>query len=249
MDISKHMPREVGKLYPSCEEMTREIGTGFKLLLPKRVSEKCPVIVRITAGEDVSLETACFNEAGFAVYLCFADQQSMERDVQACAAWQKTLEEHLDALIAANPVLDETKIFLDGWMTAWIIFHTNRFRAAAQSPALLHQATAYGNCAAGEAVFSNGLLVDQMKELAAGSVLAHVDNCKTPCLVLYQEGNARYSREQSEQLYAAMKDRNSDIPCRMVVLPNNLYCDWKQVCLEELLNWWNRFRNGEETAR
>jgi len=152
-------------------------------------------------------------------------------------------------LLNEHPELDAERLFVDGWIAVFLICRNHRFQAAVQRPALLHRATAFGNCPAGENAFSAEPLVDQMKQLAKQSVLAMVDNCKTPCLVLYQEGNSRYSREQSEQFYSAMKDRNDEIPCRMVVLPNNSFCDWRQICLEELIRWWNRFPEKKEDAQ
>lgn len=141
-------------------------------------------------------------------------------------------------LLQKYPVLDARRVFVDGWLAAYLIFHTQRFRAAIQRPALINPTTAYGNCAAGWRKPFGNSLEEMLLSLAEHSVLTDVDACKTPCLILCREDEMRYSREQSEQLYAAIKDRDPDVTCRMAVFTAR---QWERHGMQEVVDWWKRF--------
>lgn len=233
-----HMPREITQAFPFPENVLAQPKyTDDRLWLPEHGQAPYPLVVRITTAEDVSQEAEELNRAGYAVFSCYADQ-NMERDKAACAIWQEAMEQKLETLLCSHPELDAQRVFVDGWLTAFLIFHSHRFKAAIQRPALINPTTAYGNCAAGWAEPFGGSLEEMLLALAEQSVLTDVDDCKTPCLVLYREGDLRYSREQSEQLYAAMKDRNPDVPCRMAVFTSR---QWEACAMQEIMNWWKRF--------
>ena len=207
-----------------------------RLLFPDTPPASCPLVVII---ED---ETACTREAealkdqGYAVFCREADRR-MERDRESCLLWQRELEEKLAALFDEYPCLDRNRVFLDGWMSAFLVFHSHGFRAAVQRPALLDRASAYGSCPAGWVEPFGGSLMEMLCTLAKQSVIADADSCKTPLLVLYQP-DPRYTPEQSEILYSIMKDRNPDVPCRLAVFPETAA---PERVLREVTDWWKRF--------
>lgn len=242
MQASNHMPRVVARAFPPPQAARSKAVLQARLWLPTQLPERCPLVVRVTGGEDVSREVERLTQEGFAVYVWYADQETAERDLSACAVLQTELEQQLDKLLQEHPVLDEKTVFVDGWMSAYLIFHTQRFKAVIQRPALINPTTAYGNCTAGWTEPFGNSLEEMMLVLAERSVLVDVDACKTPCLVLWTEGELRYSREQSEQLYAAMKDRNPDVACRMAVFTET---QWEKHGLREIMNWWKRFLTDE----
>lgn len=238
MQLSNHMPYVITQAFPLTQEEQRKDILPDRLWLPVQVTDTCPLIVRVTNGEDVSQELERLTEEGFAVYTWYADQTAAERDLSACAILQEKLEQQLDLLLQEHPVLDAQRVFVDGWLSAYLIFHTQRFKAAIQRPALINPTTAYGNCTAGWVEPFGDSLEEMMLTLAERSVLRDVDACKTPCLVLWSEETLRYSREQSEELYAAMKDRNPDVVCRMAVFTK---AQWEKHGLREIVAWWERF--------
>lgn len=242
MQTDRHMPRIITQAFsPAPCALCERVPD--RLRLPEHPAEKCPLIVRITSGEDVSPEAERLVNEGFAVYTFATEQRTAERDLRSCETLRSALEEKLDALLREYPALDAGNVFVDGWLAAYLIFHTQRFRAAIQRPALINPSTAYGNCAAGWVERFGTSLEEMMLALAERSVLADVDNCKTPCLILYTEGERYYSREQSEQLYAAIKDRDPDVDCRMAVFTAR---QWETHGLQEIVNWWKRFAQEAE---
>ena len=234
----RHAPRVITQTFPMKRNVMDKIQIEERLCLPESAVGKYPLLVRVSAGEDVSAEAEHLLAEGCAVYICYADQVRMERDKSACAAWQENLNHKLDTILAANTAIDPQRIYVDGWISAYLIFHSQCFAAAIQRPALINPTTAYGNCAAGWVEPFGNSLEEMMLELAKQSVLTDVDDCKTPCLVLYREGDTNYSREQSEELYGAMKDRNPDVPCRMAVFTD---AQWDKHCMNEILAWIKRF--------
>ena len=241
-----HNPRAIETVYSPCNESEKIVNIEDGLYLPKKSSFTVPLLVRVTGGEDVSKERKALTESGWAVYLLTMDQASIEQDLSACEKKKEELLEKIEKLLAENNFLDRKRVYLDGWFTAYVIFHTDFFRAAIARPALVNRTTAYGLCPAGEPTMNSGTLYEEMISLAEGSVLIDVDNCKTPCLVFYREGNPRYSREQSEELYSAMKDRNPEIPCRMAVFTPK---QWEKYEIDELMTWLKRFdTEGENNA-
>ena len=233
----RHAPRIITQAFPPRRSATHA-PVEEKLYLPSSAGDKCALLIRISAGEDVSAEIAPLLAENCAVFVCYADQPRLERDKAACAAWQAQLDATLDRLLAEHPNLDPQRLYVDGWLSAYLIFHSGRFAAAIQRPALINPTTAYGNCAAGWVEPFGSTLEEMMLTLAGQSVLTDVDACTTPCLVVYQEGNADYSREQSEELYGAMKDRNPDVPCRMAVFTPE---QWEKRGMQEIIGWIKRF--------
>lgn len=235
--MQKHQPVLIDQAFPIPGTPDVQTAVSEQLYLPEN-AQSCPLIVRAADFDDLSGEIRALNDAGYAVYVCFAPQKELERDEDACNVWLEQLNKKLDALLQKHPQLDEARMGVDGWIAAYVIFHSGRFSAAVQRPALINPATAYGNCAAGYAERFGDSLQDMMCKLAQKSVLKDVDSCRTPCLVVWQAGEKRYSREQSEQFYAAMKDRNPEIPCRMTVFTE---IQWQKHALNELTCWWRRF--------
>lgn len=241
--MSNHQPMHIHQAFPVPGTPEKQPSRQEQLYWPEKPNGA--LILRIFDREAVSIEAAQLNAEGFAVYALPAEQIAMERDEAAVTAWIQTMEAKLDELLGAHPQLDAQRVGVDGWLAAHIIFQTERFAAAVQRPALINPSTAYGNCAAGWVERFGNTLEEMMLALAEQSVLVHVDSCRTPCLVLWQEGEQRYSREQSEQLYAAMKDRNPDVPCRLAVFTER---QWHKHAAGELLRWWKRFLAKEAQA-
>lgn len=202
-----------------------------------------PLVVCISGGEPMHAEAEVLRRAGYAVYACYASQIGLERDASALQMWMQKLEEDLDRRFEQYQCLDASALYIDGWPAFSVITRTKRFRAAIQRPALINLSTAFGTCTAGWMIPDGRPLEIRMYEAAEQSVLTRIDDCATPCLIVYDEGNLRYAREQSEQLYAAMKDRNPQIPCRMAVFTK---AQWENCLMQEILQWLRRFPKPEE---
>ena len=109
--MQNHQPVLIHQAFPMAGTPDEQIDVQERLSLPRN-PENCPLIVRIACGEEINAEVAALNDAGYAVYVCTADQRAMERDEAACAEWLAQLNEQLDGLFAEHPQLDAQELFL-----------------------------------------------------------------------------------------------------------------------------------------
>ncbi len=97
-----------------------------------------------------------------------------------------------------------------GYMTAWIIGHTNRFAAAVTQRAVVNLASFWGTSDFGYAwyrAFGGKLAWRDPGHYLKMSPITYVDAVRTPTLIEHQENDQRCSVEQAEQLFAALKLR------------------------------------------
>lgn len=124
--------------------------------------------------------------------------------------------------------IDETRIGVTGgsyggYMTNKFIGRTKLFAAAVTQRTLINPATSYGT---GDMGFissnpnANSVkMLDYLTGRARGNTITYIDNMKVPLLLLHGYRDYRCSFEQAEQLFAAMKDRNPEVPVRLVMFP------------------------------
>jgi dipeptidyl aminopeptidase/acylaminoacyl peptidase len=96
-----------------------------------------------------------------------------------------------------------------GFMTNWIIGHTDRFTAAAAQRSISNNVSAFGTSDIGWHFwqFEMGDATPWRDEhkLVARSPLTYVENVKTPLLILHAEKDLRCPIEQAEQFFVALK--------------------------------------------
>jgi dipeptidyl aminopeptidase/acylaminoacyl peptidase len=140
-------------------------------------------------------------------------------------------KDYLDIMSAVDYVL-ETFDFIDenrmgvtggsygGFMTNWIVGHTNRFKAAVTQRSISNWLSFYGVSDIGY-FFSEweveGDLIDNAEKLWNHSPLKYVKNINTPLLILHGERDFRCPIEQAEQLYVALKRQKK--PTKFVRFP------------------------------
>lgn len=137
-----------------------------------------------------------------------------------------------------------------GYMTSWIITHTNSFRAAISERALNNWHSFSGTSDIG-AFFGPDAQIgfdiwENPDEHLKHSPISHVANCKTPTLILHSEKDFRCPIEQGEQLYVALKKLH--VPTEFVRFPDeshNLSRSGKpkhrQERLERMVAWWKKW--------
>ena len=96
-----------------------------------------------------------------------------------------------------------------GFMTNWIVGHTDRFKAAVTQRSISNNVSAFGTSDIGWHFwrFEMGDATpwrDEQK-LVEHSPLSYVENVKTPLLILHAEKDLRCPIEQAEQLFVALK--------------------------------------------
>jgi len=96
-----------------------------------------------------------------------------------------------------------------GFMTNWIVGHTDRFRAAATQRSISNNTSAFGTSDIGwhfwEHEMGEATPWRTPEKLVARSPLVYAPNVKTPLLILHAERDLRCPIEQAEQFFIALR--------------------------------------------
>ena len=144
-----------------------------------------------------------------------------------------------------------------GYMTMKLIGRTKVFAAAVAQRALANPVTSYGTGDMGF-VSSGEIPADfsmkaYLEDRARDNVISYIDNMKVPLLILHAAKDYRCGFEQAEQIFIAMKDRNPEIPVRLVRFPNENHAMTRTGKLhhqlrhlKELVQWFEKYLKTEE---
>jgi dipeptidyl aminopeptidase/acylaminoacyl peptidase len=118
----------------------------------------------------------------------------------------------VDLLVArgvADPErLGVTGVSGGGHLSAWLIGHTDRFKAAVPEQGVYNHISMYGVSDAGAELTTHelgGAPHEQPERYWNLSPLAHAHKCKTPTLLIQGEADVRCPMEQAEQLYTVLR--------------------------------------------
>lgn len=117
-----------------------------------------------------------------------------------------------DAL--ARPDLDETRVGVlggshGGYMTSWLVGHTDRFAAAVSERAVNAIDSFEGSSDIGWG-FGDDLYGDRENQRRL-SPLTYADNINTPLLIVHSEHDWRCPLEQAQRLYVALRKRDAEV--------------------------------------
>lgn len=127
------------------------------------------------------------------------------------------LMEAVDYALEKYDFIDETRLGVTGgsyggFMTNWIVGHTNRFKAAVTQRSISNWISFYGVSDIG--YYFNAWQIktelEDAEKLWKHSPLAYVGNVETPLLILHSEKDFRCPIEQAEQLFIALKHRKKE---------------------------------------
>lgn len=133
-------------------------------------------------------------------------------------------EDYLDLLAAVDaacrrPYVDEERLGLHGYsyggyMSSWIVGHSERFRAAVIGAPVTNLVSMYGQTdiavSFGERQWG-GLPQENFDHYVERSPLTYADRVTTPVLLLHGEDDIRVPISQSEELYVALKRRGKTV--------------------------------------
>lgn len=159
----------------------------------------------------------------------------------------------LDVVLENHPEIDKDALYVaggsyGGFMTNWIVTHTDRFKAAVTQRSISNWISFYGTSDIGPAFvkFQLGRDLTQADELWEMSPLAHTENAKTPLLVLHGEEDLRCPLEQGQQMYIAMKKEKVDT--RLVTFPQSSHGLSREGLpnlrierLNEIIDWFEKY--------
>ena len=133
-------------------------------------------------------------------------------------------EDYLDLLAAVDAAcrrsyVDEERLGLHGYsyggyMSSWIVGHSDRFRAAVIGAPVTNLVSMYGQTdiavSFGERQWG-GLPQENFDHYVERSPLTYADRVTTPVLLLHGEDDIRVPISQSEELYVALKRRGKPV--------------------------------------
>jgi dipeptidyl aminopeptidase/acylaminoacyl peptidase len=135
-----------------------------------------------------------------------------------------------------------------GFMTSWLVGHTDRFRAAVSVNGVSNQVSSIANCDVGVPWAPRtgwGLPPDDVERLWAQSPLAYADRIHTPLLLLQGASDLRCPPADNEQLFAALRARRREV--EYVLYPEESHLmqatgrpDRRIDMLERALAWFAR---------
>ncbi len=131
----------------------------------------------------------------------------------------KDLMEFVDTVLEKVPQIDPDRLGVTGgsyggFMTNWIVGHTDRFRRAVTQRSISNWISFYGTSdigwlfgeyEVGEPPFDNPMLYWER------SPIAYVKNVRTPLLILHAEQDYRCPIEQAEQLFVALRRLGKEV--------------------------------------
>ncbi len=139
-----------------------------------------------------------------------------------------------------------------GYMTNWVIGHTDIFAAAITDRCVSNIVSLLGKGDFIEApdFYWPGNTWDRSEPLWERSPLKHFGNVKTPTLIIHSEGDLRCNIEQAEQVFTALKLLG--VPTRLVRYPASTSHgfsrggppDMRLHRLDQILQWWREYLKG-----
>ncbi len=126
-------------------------------------------------------------------------------------------------IVVSNYSIDEKRIGVTGgsyggFMTNWIITHTQRFACAATQRSISNWVSFYGTSDIGFHFAQDqihGNIFDNVEKLWEHSPLKYISNAKTPTLIIHSDEDYRCPLEQGLQLYTALCDL--DVEAKLVM--------------------------------
>ena len=101
-----------------------------------------------------------------------------------------------------------------GFLTSWIVGHTDRFAAACSERAVNNQLTMVATSDFGyifQGSYVGASHIEAPSEYVRMSPITYVNNIRTPLLILHSDGDLRCPIEQAEQLFVALRMLGRDV--------------------------------------
>ena len=206
-----------------------ETEIGGWVLLPKDYDpeKKYPAVFDIHGGPKTVYGPVFYHEMqlwagkGYFVFFCNPtgsdgrDNAFMDIRGKYGTVDYDNLMDFADAVLAAYPQIDpervcETGGSYGGFMTNWIIGHTDRFCCAASQRSISNWLSFWGTSDIGFEFTPDqnaGDLFESPEKLWERSPLAYAKNVKTPTLFIHSDEDYRCPLEQGLQMYASLVDR------------------------------------------
>ena len=239
------------------------------VLLPEKFNpkKKYPAVLDIHGGPKCAYGTVFFHEMqawaakGYIVMFCNPHgsdgkgSQFASLDMQWGDIDYKQIMAFVDKVLKTYPAVDETKLCCTGgsyggYMSNWIMGHTDRFCCIATQRSIANWITMYGvsdipPLFCSETCDTNPYSDQGFKEMWDVSPLRYVDNAKTPTLFIHSDEDHRCPIEEGMQMYTALVYKG--VEARMVVfhgenheLSRSGRPDHRLRRLQEITDWFDK---------
>ncbi|MCZ9880441.1 S9 family peptidase [Arthrobacter sp. B2a2-09] len=219
-----------------------------------------PVLLTIHGGPFAQYTAAFFDEAqvyaeaGYAVLMCNPRGSAGYGQAHGGAIKEKmgTVDmadvlTFLDGALEAFPAMDRDSIGImggsyGGYLTAWVIGHEHRFKAAIVERGFLDPVSFAGSSDIGWC-FGGQYTGGSLKQMAAQSPMAVVTAVRTPTLVIHSENDLRCPVEQGQRYFAALKAQG--VEAALLLFPGEDHelsrsgtPHHRRQRFEQILAWW-----------
>ena len=169
----------------------------------------------------------------------------------------RDIMEVVDHVIRTYPFIDAEKLGVTGlsyggYMTNWLIGHTNRFKAAVSRNSLTNMFSAWGTSDIGwmgHEISRAKTPWDNLQFYMEQSPIHFIKNMETPLLLMHCEEDHRCPMEQSEQLYTGLKRLNKEV--EFVRFPRESHImigigkpKHRVERIQHLVRWFDRYLKG-----
>lgn len=168
--------------------------------------------------------------------------------------------EGVDHLIAEG-IADEDKVGVTGgsyggYATAWMSTkYSHRFAAGVMFVGISNNLSKWGTSDIPEELYhvhARKRIWDDYQDYLERSPIYHVDNAKTPLLIMHGKEDTRVDPGQSYELYRHIKTR-TDTPVRLVLYPGEGHGNRNATAQYDYslrsMRWFNQYLKGQETER
>ena len=135
----------------------------------------------------------------------------------------RDIQTGIDALVARG-IADSTKLAQSGWsyggyMTAWTLTQTNRFKALVVGAGLTDMFSMYSTNDIPRTIdgYFGAEPWNDVEEYRKRSAMTFIKNAKTPTLILHGQSDLRVPIGQAQELYVGLKKNN--VPVQLVFYP------------------------------
>jgi dipeptidyl aminopeptidase/acylaminoacyl peptidase len=236
-----------------------------------RQGRKYPSILEIHGGPRVQYGNFFMHEfyylavQGYVVYFCNPRGGQGYGEKHSKAIWNKWGTVDYKDLMAwvdyveKKPYIDKRRMGVTGgsyggYMTNWIIGHTNRFKAAVTQRSVSNFISMYGSSDfnwAFQYELGDQPPWENLQNYWQQSPMKYIGKAKTPTLVIHSEQDLRCAIEQGEQVFVALKKLGVDT--EMVRFPDEPHglsrggrTDRRIERLRHILRWFDKYLKGRK---
>ena len=232
---------------------------------------KYPSILEIHGGPRVQYGNFFMHEFyylaahGYVVYFCNPRGGQGYGEEHSKAIWNNWGTADYDDLMAWVDFVQQ-KLYIDtermgvtggsygGYMTNWIIGHTDRFKAAVTQRSVSNLISMYGSSDFNwvfQQEFGDESPWENLENYWRQSPMKYIGNARTPTLVIHSEQDLRCDMEQDEQVFVALKKLGVDT--EMVRFPDEPHglsrggrTDRRIERLNHILRWFDRYLKEDD---